>query len=102
MSRTPKTKRMKFFLYIYDLCPDGEGRMTMNDVYRYGEVEVIARLKQHTIEGVTYPIYTFSDRQLNRAIGARGLTWDREDEDILFGLDSKGNVVCELSLVEEN
>jgi hypothetical protein len=47
-------------------------------------------------------IYTISDRQLNRAIGARGLTWDGDDEYVLYAADRKGNPVCELRRVKEN
>jgi hypothetical protein len=98
----PKTKRYRFVLFTYDLWSDGEGGKTVNDVYRQGEVEVVASLKQQTVGGVTYSSYTLTDRQLNRAIGARGLTWDGEEDYVLFATDRKGDPVCELRRVEEN
>jgi hypothetical protein len=85
-----KTKKFRFTLYIYDLWADGEGGLMVNDVFPQGTVEVVARLDPAT------GIYRLTDRQINRAIGARGLTWDGDEDYTLYATDRKGNPICEL------
>jgi hypothetical protein len=98
----PKNKRYRFILYTYDLWSDGEGGLTVNDVYQQGEIEIVARLNLPFFDVMNHPIYTITDKQLNRAIGARGLTWDGDEEYILYATDRKGNPACELRRVKEN
>jgi hypothetical protein len=98
----PKTKQYRFILYTYDLWSDGEGGLTVNDVYQQGEIEIVARLNLPFFDVMNHPIYTITDKQLNRAIGARGLTWDGDEEYILYASDKKGNPVCELRRIKEN
>ena len=94
-----KTKRMKFMLITYDLISDGEG-MSVNDVYPHGILEVYARLTTYN-EGTEYEHqdYAITDRQLNRMVGGRGLTWEGELEYTLYATDKRGNPACELRRV---
>ena len=97
-----KTKRMQFMLYTYDLIGDGEGGLSVNDVYRQGKIEITARL--HTWnEGTPHEWcdYILTDRQLNRAIGGRGLTWEGEHDYTLYANDHRGNPACELRRIKE-
>ena len=86
----PKTKPAKFNLYTYDLWGNDEDGYTVNDVYYQGVVTIPARLDPQT------GTYHVTDRQINRAIGARGLTWDGDEETVLYATDKRGNPVCEL------
>jgi hypothetical protein len=89
-----KFEKRRYELYTYDLWADGEGGMTVNDIYRQGVVEINAHLNPET------GVYSFTDRQINRAIGARGLVWEGEDDHILYATDRKGNPACELRRVK--
>ena len=75
--------KQTYTLFTYDLWADPEGGYSVNDVYRHGEITVNAK---------DYP----TDYQLNRAVGARGLTWDGDPEYTLYATDKKGNPACEL------
>lgn len=88
----PKTKLMQFMLYTYDLWSDGEGGLTVNDVYQQGKVEVRGRLETYN-KGThsEFSMYGLTDRQLNRAVGGQGLTWDGEESSTLYARDKKGN-----------
>jgi hypothetical protein len=89
-----------FKLYTYDLWSDGEGGLTVNDVYPQREFELNLKRKvanPGTPQEFTY--FDITDRQINRAIGARGLTWDGEIEYTLHATDRKGNPACELRRV---
>lgn len=103
MKALPKTKLMQFMLYTYDLLPDGDGGMSVNDVYRQGKIEVRAKLHTYN-EGLEteWKAYSITDRQLNRAVGGRGLTWDGEEDHTLYANDKKGNPACELRRIQEN
>ena len=75
--------KQRYTLFTYDLWADGEGGLSVNDVYRQGEITLNVR---------DYP----TDYQLNRAVGGRGLTWDGDPEYTLYATDKKGNPACEL------
>jgi hypothetical protein len=94
MNSKMKPKKLRFALYTYDLWANDEGGMVVNDVYYQGEVEVKARLNPKT------ETYRITDRQLNRAINARGLSWDGDDDYTLYATDRKGNPACELRRVK--
>lgn len=100
MAKQHKTKVMCFNLYTYDLWADGEGGMTVNDVYGQGKVEVRARRHDYNV-GTEHEShgYTLTDRQLNRAVGGQGLTWEGEVDPVLYATDRKGNPACELRRV---
>lgn len=102
-ARLPKTKRMQFVLFTYDLWSDGEGGKTVNDVYRQGKIEITAKLTTYN-EGTPYEFskYYITDRQLNRAVGAQGLEWDGHEDDTLYATDKKGNPACELRRIKEH
>ena len=89
-----KPEVWKFKLYTYDLWSDGEGGMTVNDLYEQGVIEVKARTNPETGR------YSVTDRQLNRAIGACGLSWDGDEEYTLYASDKRGNPACELRRVK--
>jgi hypothetical protein len=89
-----KIEKRHYELYTYDLWADGEGGLVVNDIYHQGMIEVNARLDPKT------GIYSVTDRQLNRAVGARGLTWDGEEDYTLYATDRKGNPACELRRVK--
>jgi hypothetical protein len=98
----PKTKLRRFRLYTYDLWRDPEGGLSVNDVYQQGVIEVRAKL--HTFNpGTPYEFteYRITDLQLNRALGARGLTWEGEDQYTLYASDKRGNPACELRNITE-
>lgn len=101
MSAQPKTKRMQFMLYTYDLIGDSDGVLSVNDVYRQGKIEITAKLVTFN-EGTPYEFstYNLTDRQLNRAVGGRGLSWEGEQEYTLYATDRKGNPACELRRIE--
>lgn len=82
--------KMVFELFTYDLWADGDGGYSVNDVYRQGEITL----------KVKDPDYGPTTRQLNRAIGARGLAWEGESEFTLYAADRKGNPACELRRVQ--
>lgn len=83
-----KKVKMVFKLFTYDLWADCEGGMSVNDVFPQGEITVNA-----------LPDFGPTDLQLNRAIGARGLSWDGEADYTLYATDRKGNPACELRRV---
>lgn len=102
MEKRPKTQLQVYALYTYDLWSDGEGGMMVNDVYSQGKIEVRARLEVFN-EGTEHESVRYwpTDRQLSRAVGGRGLTWDGEVEHTLYATDKKGNPACELRRMEE-
>lgn len=92
--------KAKFKLYTYDLWSDGEGGMSVNDVYYQGVIEV--NLKKVVANAGTpreFISEDTSDYALNRAVGGRGLTWEGEMDYILYATDKKGNPACELRRV---
>lgn len=89
-----KTEKLTFTLYTYDLWSDGEGGMEVNDVYYQGNIEVTARIDPRT------GWHTITDRQLNRAIHARGLKWDGDEEYTLYAVTKKGTPACELRRIK--
>lgn len=95
-------QRQRYELLTYDLWADGEGGLSVNDVYRQGLIEVDARRTVFN-EGTPHQFvqYTLTDRQLNRAVGARGLSWEGEEDYVLYATDKKGNPACELRRVWE-
>lgn len=101
-AKKPKTKLMQFILYTYDLWPDSDGGMMVNDVYRQGKIEIRARLVTYN-EGTPHEFsgYYLTDRQLNRAVGGRGLTWDGEQDYTLYASNKKGDPICELRRTKE-
>lgn len=89
--------KMVFNLYTYDLWADGEGGLTVNDVYPQGTITINVRPKVYNDNSpYRFVSHDPSDRQLNQAVGARGLTWDGECSQTLYAMDKKGNPVCEL------
>ena len=92
-SVTMKTETWHFEVYTYDLLADGDGGKTVNDVYYRGVVDVKARIHPETGN------LTVTDHQLNRAIGARGLTWDGDEAYTLYASNRHGDPVCELRRV---
>lgn len=100
-TKQPKTKLMQFMLYTYDLWSDGEGGLSVNDVYRQGKIEITAKLVTFN-EGTQHEFsrYMLTDRQLSRAVGGRGLSWEGEDDHTLYATDRKGNPACELRRIE--
>ena len=82
-----KTEKLRFALYTYDLWSDGEGGMNVNDVYYQCDIEISARS-------------VHSNRALNRAINARGLFWDGDEEYTLYAVDKKGWPICELRRIK--
>lgn len=102
MKALPKTQLMVFALFTYDLVADSEGGMMVNDVYPQGKIEVRARLQTHN-EGTEHECFSYwpTDRQLSRAVGGRGLTWEGDVESVIYANDRKGNPACELRRMEE-
>lgn len=94
--------KMVFNLYTYDLLADAEGGYTVNDVYPQGTITLRVRPKTYNPNSpYEYIAHEPSDRQLNQAVGARGLTWDGECSHTLYATDKKGNPACELRRVYE-
>jgi len=60
------TQKQTYRLWTYDLWSDGEGGTMVNDRFDQGLITIRVKGTRH---GPT-------DRQLNQAIGGRGLTWD--------------------------
>jgi hypothetical protein len=87
MAAKRKVKTFVYKFYTYDLIADGEGGRSVNDVYPQGEIEVRSRFSHPT------------DRQLSRAVGGRGLSWDGENEGTLYANSRNGNPACELRYV---
>lgn len=92
--------KMKFKLYTYDLWADPEGGYSVNDVYPQHEVEINVKPVTYN-KGTPHEFVSHypSDYQLNRNLGARGLTWEGEVEHTLYATDKKGNPACELRRV---
>lgn len=93
----PKTQKQTYRLWTYDLWSDGEGGLMVNDRYDRGLVTI--RVKAVTYNAGTpyeFTSYCPTDRQLNRAIGMRGLAWDGEEDYTLYAKDARGNPACEL------
>lgn len=101
MSKLPKTQLQVFDLWEYDLWPDGEGGKMVNDYFFCARITI--RAKRKTYNAGTeqeFTDYEITDRQLNRAIGLRGATWDGESEDTLYATDRQGDPLCELRRVK--
>lgn len=98
-----KTKLMKFKLYKCRPCPDDIGTLHYTDENPQGEIAVRARLHIFN-EGTVHQFsqYHITDRQLNFAIGARGLSWSGDLRHALYATDKKGNPACELRRIKEN
>jgi hypothetical protein len=95
-----KTELQTYELFTYDLWSDGEGGLTVNDVYRQGEIAI--KVKGHVFNaGTPHEFISFepSDYQLNRTVKGRGLAWDGESEHALYATDKNGNPACELRRV---
>lgn len=91
---------MRYKLYTYDLWADGEGCMQVNDIYPQGTIQVKAKLLTFNLgEDSEFCLWDITDRQLNRAIGARGLKWEGDLQGILYATDRKGNPACELHFI---
>ena len=98
----PKTQKQTYRLWTYDLWPDGEGGLMVNNRYDRGLVTI--RVKATVYNAGTeheFTSYSPTDRQLNRAIGARGLTWDGESDYTLYATDKRGDPACELERQQE-
>lgn len=74
--------KQTYTLYLYDLWADPGGGLSVNDVFKQGQI--------------TLNVDNLTDYQLNRAVGGRGLTWDGDPECTLYATDKKGNPACEL------
>ena len=93
----PKTQKQTYRLWTYDLWSDGEGGLVVNDRCDRGLVTI--RVKAVTHNAGTpheFTSYCPTDRQLNRAIGTRGLTWGGEAGYTLYAEDAHGDPACEL------
>ena len=89
--------KMRFRLYTYDLIADAEGGCSVNDVYRKGIITLQVRPKVYNDNSpYRFVAHEPSDRQLNQAVGVRGLTWDGESSHTLYANDRNGNPFCEL------
>lgn len=98
----PATKRMIFRLWTYDVWGNARDGYNVNDRFDQGEITLTARCKVYNVGTPNeFASYELSDRQLNRAIGARGLTWDGESEYTLYAETESGKPVCELERVPD-
>lgn len=91
------TQKQTYRLWTYDLWANADGGMSVND--RFDQGLIIIRVKGTVYNAGTpheFTSYEPSDRQLNRAIGAHGLTWDGESEYTLYATDKRGDPACEL------
>lgn len=97
------TQKQTYRLWTYDLWADGEGGFTVNDRYDQGLVAISVKGRRYNV-GTEHEFVSYSptDRQLNQAIGERGLSWEGESEYTLYATDKRGNPACELVREREN
>ena len=86
-----KRYTQRYRLITYDLWPDGDGGMSVNDCYDKGIIEF----------RVTDPESGPTDLQISRAVGARGCSYDGEAEYTIYATDRKGNPAFELRREEQ-
>lgn len=91
------TQKQTYRLWTYDLWADGEGGFTVNDRFDQGRITIRVKGTRHNV-GTPHEFESHepTDRQLNLAIGERGLTWDGECEYTLYATDKRGDPACEL------
>ena len=93
----PKTQKQTYRLWTYDLWSGGEGGLMVNNRYDRGLVTIrVKAVIYHVGTPHEHTSFVPTDRQLNRAVGVRGLTWDGEEDYTLYAEDARGNPACEL------
>lgn len=101
----PAKKILTYEVCRYDVWGNARDGWDVNDVWRTGEkIHVTCKRERHNAgTAQEFSTYVPTDRQLNRALGARGLVWDGETEHTLFATHSRsGKPVGELRFVGES
>lgn len=96
----PKYERRTYQMYTYDLWSDGDGGVMVNNTFQGRKVTL--RAKKYVYirpNGNPLVYYHLTNTQLNRAVGARGATWDGEEDATLYAIGRNGNPLCELRRV---
>ena len=97
---SPATKTRVYTLWTYDLWGNRHDGWNVNNRYKGSEVTV--RCKRQTFNpGTNYEFsdYAPTNRQLNRAVGGRGLEWFGESDYTLYANTKSGKPVCELEFM---
>jgi hypothetical protein len=102
--KTVKTNRRvlrRFEVRTYDVWGNARDGFEVNAAYRHGIIEVRGRVVRHNA-GTPHEFETIevTDRQLNRALGCRGVSWGGDDQR-LFGELKNGKPIGELNLITE-
>ena len=102
--KLPATKMLTYEIYRYDVWGNARDGWEVNDVWRtHAKIHVICKRKRYNVgTPQEFSTYAPTDRQLNRALGARGLLWDGETEHTLFAARKRdGKPVGELRFIGE-
>lgn len=93
-----KTKLRKFRLWTYDVWGNARDGFDVNDRYSHGHVEILCKRQVFNV-GTPQEFETFepTDRQLSRAAGFLGVTWDGNGDGAYYAEASRnGRPVGEL------
>ena len=90
------TQLQTYRLWTYDVWNGPDGPF-VNDRFQQQLVTLRVRGTVYNA-GTPHEFVSFNptNRQINRAIGARGVKWDGDPEYTLYGNNAKGDPVCEL------
>lgn len=97
MSAAPAFKIRRFRLWTYDVWGNARDGFDVNDRYSHGTVEI--RCKRQTFNvGTPHEFHSWepTDRQLSRAAGFTGVTWDGSDGSFYAENSRNGRPIGEL------
>lgn len=97
MAKYPKYQNQKYTLWTYDLWGNHRDGWQVNDRFKEGTITIKVKGKVYN-EGTDHEFisYTPTDRQINRALGVKGVEWQGEAEYTLYGETKTGKPVAEL------
>ncbi len=98
----PKYKTRRYSITTYDVWGNSRDGWEVNDCFR-SDRTIDVRCKRESFNvGTPHEFHTWhpTDRQLNRAIGERGLSWESNGaEGTLYAETASGKPACELEYV---
>ena len=96
-----KSKTRKFRLWTYDVWGNARDGFDVNDRYSHGTVEIVCKRAVFNV-GTPHEFETFepTDRQLSRAAGFKGVSWEGSDGTFYAEVARNGRPVGELCEAE--
>ena len=100
--KTPAFRIRRYRAWSYDVWGNARDGFDVNDRYDHGHVDIRCKRQVYNAGAAhEFAAYDPTDRQLSRAVGARGVEWDGESDYTLYATQRRnGRPICELEFIE--